>query len=424
MHEKYISPRQFYGHRLQVRERRDGNGDVMRDADGKPLKDHALHRWGRLFQEYCCVALAKIEMNALRWYENHQDEIRADLYQNLADAVTTHDGQQQRVAAGKRVVLPSSFSGGPRDMAQRYHDGMAAVRKRGKPSFFITMTCNPKWDEITRELDEGEDSTDRPDLTARVFKLKLDQLCHELFTEGIFGRVAAYLHVIEFQKRGLPHAHILVVLHKDDVLHTVDDIDACVSAELPIAPESGDFASHDEYLIACDNYHDLVELIVSNLVHHDCEHNPNASCKEDGVCKGGFPKPFTTETTRSESQIYPIYRRRSPAQGGATYTMRNGREVDNRWVVPHSPYLAKKYKCHMNVRTAAPPTHGGCQAQRCTPCPRAPCSRARLRPRIASLCSFLGRWRSATQWVASSTYTNMFTRDRTARWSRRASWAM
>ena len=41
------------------------------------------------------------------------------------------------------------------------------------------------------------------------------------------------INVIEFQKRGLPHAHILVILHEDDKPRTVEDYDCIVSAELP-----------------------------------------------------------------------------------------------------------------------------------------------------------------------------------------------
>ena len=33
-------------------------------------------------------------------------------------------------------------------MHQKYQDAMAIVRKKSKPSFFITMTCNPYWSEI------------------------------------------------------------------------------------------------------------------------------------------------------------------------------------------------------------------------------------------------------------------------------------
>jgi hypothetical protein len=37
-------------------------------------------------------------------------------------------------------------------MRRRYLDAMALVRRFGKPDIFLTMTCNPKWDEITYEL--------------------------------------------------------------------------------------------------------------------------------------------------------------------------------------------------------------------------------------------------------------------------------
>ena len=37
---------------------------------------------------------------------------------------------------------------------------------------------------------------------------------------------------------------------------------------------------------------------------------------------------------------------------GKTYQV-GGKEVDNRWVVPHSPYLIWKYRCHINVEWVA-----------------------------------------------------------------------
>tara|TARA_B110001452_G_scaffold118768_1_gene98544 strand:+ start:1079 stop:4696 length:3618 start_codon:yes stop_codon:yes gene_type:complete len=336
-----VSVREFYAYRLNVRELLDGTGAVRLDADGRARRDEALHRWGRLFQEYACMALAKIEMHNLRWYESNQATIRADLYQNLSDAVGSG-----HPTAGQRVVLPSSFTGGDRDMRQKYHDGMAAVRKRGKPSFFLTMTCNPSWDEVTAALGPGQMPSDRPDLLCRVFRLKLQELCRELYTDGIFGRVVAFLHVIEFQKRGLPHAHILVVLGPADQVLTNDDIDACVSAELPPPPRRQAYADQLTYDAACRNHSELLELVVTHLTHHECgAHNPGASCMVDGHCKDHFPRPFQEETVFNEDQIHPLYRRRR----GATYMARDGRLINNQWIVPHSPYLLLKYRCHLNV---------------------------------------------------------------------------
>ena len=78
------------------------------------------------------------------------------------------------------------------------------------------MTCNPHWPEIQCRLKEGQTAQDRPDLVARVFKQKKDQLMQDLKTGGVIGKVVAHMHVVEFQKRGLPHAHILIILADSD----------------------------------------------------------------------------------------------------------------------------------------------------------------------------------------------------------------
>lgn len=41
------------------------------------------------------------------------------------------------------------------------------------------------------------------------------------------------MYTIEFQKRGLPHAHILLWLHGESKLTSPHDIDKKISAELP-----------------------------------------------------------------------------------------------------------------------------------------------------------------------------------------------
>ena len=83
-------------------------------------------------------------------------------------------------------------------MRERYYDAMSIVGKYGKPDMFITMTCNPRWKEIQENLFEGQTAIDRPDLVARVFKLKLDQLKKEILENNIFGEVAAHVYTIEF----------------------------------------------------------------------------------------------------------------------------------------------------------------------------------------------------------------------------------
>jgi hypothetical protein len=138
----------------------------------------------------------------------------------------------------------------------------------------MTMTCNPKWREITDELAPDEMAHDRPDLLARVFKLKMDALLKELYKDGILGRTIAHLHVFEFQKRGLPHAHILVIVHGDDRLHSPADIDACVSAELPVEPQRDAFPEgplgDSEYEAVCERRTRLATLVAECMSHNEC----------------------------------------------------------------------------------------------------------------------------------------------------------
>ena len=198
---------------------------------------------------------------------------------------------------GKRIILSSSFPGGPRWYNAKFQDGMAICRKFRKPDFFITMTCNPYWEEITRELRECETVQDRPDLVSRVFKLKKDQLMKDIKTGMILGRVPAFLWVIEFQKRGLPHAHILVILNDDDRPNNSEDIDKIVSAQLP--PDPTNFVPGSE---AQKQAARLDAIILRNMVHGPCgKFNPSAPCMEDGKCSKGFPKQFCQKTViRSE----------------------------------------------------------------------------------------------------------------------------
>lgn len=47
-----------------------------------------------------------------------------------------------------------------------------------------------------------------------------------------------YQASVEFQKRGMPHAHILVTLaHK---ITTADEVDKCISATIPQFPGKGE----------------------------------------------------------------------------------------------------------------------------------------------------------------------------------------
>jgi hypothetical protein len=74
-------------------------------------------------------------------------------------------------------------------MIHRYIDAMALVRKFGKPYIFLTMTCNPNWDEIRSELLPGRTPQDRLDLVVHVFHAKLHELKLGLTKHDILSKI-------------------------------------------------------------------------------------------------------------------------------------------------------------------------------------------------------------------------------------------
>ncbi|XP_055527993.1 uncharacterized protein LOC129720539 [Wyeomyia smithii] len=240
---------------------------------------------------------------------------------------------------GQMVILPSSFQGGPRHMHEYTQDALTYVRRYGRPDLFITFTCNPLWQDIKDLLFPGQSPSDRHDLIARVFKQKLSILLQLITKSHVFGELNAWMYSIEWQKRGLPHSHMLVWLKNH--IHG-SDVDKVISAEIPnkeIDPE-------------------LYGVVTSQMVHGPCGTlNPNSPCMVNGKCSKGYPKQYLSETM-SGNDGYPQYRRRKPEEGGFCTKMQmktsqgfHEVEIDNRWVVPYSPLLSKIFHAHINVES-------------------------------------------------------------------------
>ena len=161
----------------------------------------------------------------------HQAQIHADPYNGLADAIIRDEVDASGL--GWRIVLPSSFLGSDRFMQQLFQDSMAIVRYFGKPILFITFTSNPNWKEIQDELLLMQAATDRSDLITTVFHLKQKDLLAQIRHTPVFGRLLDCVWTIEYQKRGLPHMHLLLFLHPEDRFLTPEHIEEIICAELP-----------------------------------------------------------------------------------------------------------------------------------------------------------------------------------------------
>jgi hypothetical protein len=146
---------------------------------------------GRLSEQIKVDAFSCVECDRLSFVRNNQDKLRSETYQGLSDAIG--EGASTGKNVGVQVLLPSSFVGSRRYMAQNYQDAMAICRAYGAPDLFVTFTCNPKWDEILEALEQepGQKASDRSDLVARVFKMKLDELYGDIRSGSAFGPVRA-----------------------------------------------------------------------------------------------------------------------------------------------------------------------------------------------------------------------------------------
>lgn len=133
-----ITASDFYAYRIMVR-KNDFN---------------FLLRSGSLLSQFLVDMFAKIETERLNYIRNNQSKLRVDEYIHLKDAIGRRDVNGDQL--GKLVVLPSSFTGGPRYMHERAQDAMTYVRCKGRPDLFITFTCNPKWIEFKYVLFPGQ----------------------------------------------------------------------------------------------------------------------------------------------------------------------------------------------------------------------------------------------------------------------------
>ena len=78
---------------------------------------------------------------------------------------------------GHRIILPSIFTGRPRNMHKRQQDVMSYVRKYGHPDLFINTTTNSSCPEIKNNLLPVQDPQDRLGIrSGHMFKLKIQKL--------------------------------------------------------------------------------------------------------------------------------------------------------------------------------------------------------------------------------------------------------
>jgi hypothetical protein len=189
----------------------------------------------------------------LSWQRNNQNYIlgRPETTDGMANGDTVNeygdvqrftqsvDNERDQSTLTNATYLSESITGSPRHLKNLALDSLAIVSEYGKPTVFITLTTNELWPEIQERLLPGQTAFDAFWVVNIVFKAKLRAFLFNLKHGKYFGnRKTSYLlSVIEYQARGLPHAHIVARL-QDSPVHTDADacsafIDSYISAQMP-----------------------------------------------------------------------------------------------------------------------------------------------------------------------------------------------
>lgn len=307
------------------------------------LSEPRFSRLSRLSEEWLVDMYCRIVEERLRYYDSMQKHSSDSALRSapLEEVVMNiearnqirHDEtiQGEGIVPG-RVYLPSSFTGGPRYMKTKYCDAIALVNRLGNPSFFLTFTCNPKWPEIQQST-TGNYSNHL--VCARAFNLRLAELLKDIRSGLWFGKCVYMLHVIEFQKRGLPHAHICFRVEGGGPASNID-IDKFVRADIPNELEAGGR---------------LRKTVLNHMIHGPCgpPNRVNLPCwdLEKRKCTKYFPKRETATTFSDEKGF--IHLRRDKNNKGIIKYRNQEITVDETWVVPYNASMLLKYDAHINL---------------------------------------------------------------------------
>lgn len=290
------------------------------------LRLPSLHMCGRLLNDWLINMFCRMEDEIVLLIRRHQAS-RVVKRQKLCEVLA--NTPELASAVGTSYYLPSSVPGYPRHLKRLRIDALELARRRGPPSFLITLTCNPYWPEIQAALRPGH----RPDITMRVFHERFASMV--AFLKRDFAGQLRYLtRVIEYQRRGLPHAHIALAV--DEPPCTSEEIDKIISCEVP---------REDGY---------LRDFVLKHMMHN-CNHSchPDVPAQE---CIKGCPWPFLEETV-VYARGYPHHRRRDCGKtcrncksGQRTYGKRG--VCCNRLLVESASEILLRWDGHANVKFA------------------------------------------------------------------------
>jgi len=121
----------------------------------------------RLSQTYLVDSISRAIDYRLRFHRYHQKDLFGIGGED--DNVDTDENNEST----EKTFLSQSMHGSRRHLRSLAKNALALVSEYGRPSLFITLTCNPNWPEIIEQLLPGQTAFDRGDIVCQVFYRKL-----------------------------------------------------------------------------------------------------------------------------------------------------------------------------------------------------------------------------------------------------------
>ena len=173
-----------------------GNNSELRE----PQKKNPILYGDRLKLFYLCDQGLKVDNNNLRNFERPQVQKR--LRQMKFRKVNKLHQLKQPVSEndGKPLYINHTHKKSKRWFKRRYEKAIAAALACHGADLFITVTGSDLVPEVRRLMGVRKSGT-CPELTNRVFQIKLRALLDDIMKKQIFGRVIGNIWVIEYQKR-------------------------------------------------------------------------------------------------------------------------------------------------------------------------------------------------------------------------------
>lgn len=165
--------------------------------------DHWIHMLGTLREEWLVSQFFRIV------YFRTEFQLKRQKLMAKQKAITNGSAfNDEEDNESIKYVVPRKMQNSSTYWNEVENNGFLLSAKYGAPTFFLTFTTNLDWDEFKdiREFDSYHNGS----AISRVFKIRFHRVLKYLQASYLFGTNHAIIWRIEYQQRGLPHAHVLI----------------------------------------------------------------------------------------------------------------------------------------------------------------------------------------------------------------------